>query len=251
MNEFSGRTALVTGVSSGIGRAIFEHLHSQGAMVIGVDKDPYPRNAEVSDGMRLEVADVCDYGKMRKLVSEVADQCGHIDILINNAGYQETRTIDETGLDCWRRQLEVNLESAFMLIKEVLPVMRRRGYGRIVNVASVQAMTPEANVSAYASSKGGMISLTKAVAVEAAAAGVLVNAVAPGCIRTQMSIINGVDETTTEDFRSWYIDRRKIPLARPGTPEEVAETIAFLCSEKCSYLTGHCLVVDGGLSATF
>jgi NAD(P)-dependent dehydrogenase (short-subunit alcohol dehydrogenase family) len=129
--------------------------------------------------------------------------------------------------------------------------MIHQGSGRIVNIASTQAMATEPHLAAYTSSKGGLLALTRAMAVELAPHGVLVNAVAPGCIHTPMSIINGVDETQTEEFQAWYVQRRKIPLGRPGEPEEVARAVLFLASDECQYITGQTLVVDGGLTVTF
>lgn len=135
--------------------------------------------------------------------------------------------------------------------KLVAPRMARRKWGRIVNISSVQSIEVEVGVGAYAAAKGGVNSLTRSLAVDLAPHGVLVNAIAPGCIHTPMSIVNGVDETTTELFQTWYVGRRKIPLARLGEPEEVARVAVFLASDDASYVTGHTLVVDGGLSITF
>jgi NAD(P)-dependent dehydrogenase (short-subunit alcohol dehydrogenase family) len=120
-----------------------------------------------------------------------------------------------------------------------------------VNVSSVQAQASEAAVGAYAASKGAINAWSRSLAVDLAEHGILVNVVAPGCIHTEMSIINGVDETTTEDFQQWYVKRRRIPLARPGAAAEVANAIAFLSGDQCTYITGHTLVVDGGLTITF
>jgi len=112
-------------------------------------------------------------------------------------------------------------------------------------------MATDGRVGAYAAAEGGIISFTKSLAVELAPHGILANAIAPGCIHTPMSVIDGVDETQTEFFKEWYVKRRKIPLARPGEPEEVARVVLFLASEDCSYITGQTIVVDGGLTITF
>jgi NAD(P)-dependent dehydrogenase (short-subunit alcohol dehydrogenase family) len=126
-----------------------------------------------------------------------------------------------------------------------------KGYGRIVNVSSIQVIGSEPTVGAYAASKGAITCWIRALAVDLAEYGILVNVVAPGCIHTGMSIINGIDETATEYFQEWYVKQRKIPLARVGQPEEVAKAILFLSGDDCSYITGQTLVVDGGLTITF
>jgi NAD(P)-dependent dehydrogenase (short-subunit alcohol dehydrogenase family) len=126
-----------------------------------------------------------------------------------------------------------------------------RKSGRIVNVASTQAIASEARVSSYAASKGGLLALTRSLAVELAPYDVLVNSVTCGCIHTPMCIIDGVDETETEAFKQWYVGRRKIPLGRPGRPDEVAGAVLFLASDDCQYLTGQAIIVDGGLTITF
>ena len=130
-------------------------------------------------------------------------------------------------------------------------IVRRTDYGRIVNVSSVQAIASEGVVGPYAASKGAINAWSRSLAVDLAEYGVLVNVVAPGCIHTEMSVIGGVDETATPEFQEWYVKRRKIPLGRAGSPEEIARAILFLSSEECSYITGHTLVVDGGLTVTF
>jgi hypothetical protein len=128
--------------------------------------------------------------------------------------------------------------------------MMEQGYGRIVNIASTEAVQPEPNVSIYAASKGAIFSFTRAIAVDLAPFRILTNAIAPGCIHTPMSIVNGVDETTTDVFQEWYVGKRKIPLARPGKPEEIVAVAAFLASDDCSYVTGQTIIVDGGLTIT-
>ena len=154
-------------------------------------------------------------------------------------------------MEHWRHTQAVNLEAMYVLAKLVAPHMIARQYGRIVNISSVQAIAAEGNIGAYAASKGAINAWSRSLAVDLAEHGILVNVVAPGCIHTEMSIIDGVDETTTEEFQEWYVKRRRIPLARPGTSDEVANAIAFLCGDQCTYITGHVLVVDGGLTSTF
>jgi NAD(P)-dependent dehydrogenase (short-subunit alcohol dehydrogenase family) len=185
------------------------------------------------------------------MVEETVKSHGQIDILVNNAGFSYYERLNETSLAHWRETMAVNVESMFVLARLVVPHMIERHYGRIVNVSSVQAQAAEASVGAYAASKGAIDAWSRSLAVDLAEHGILVNVVAPGCIRTEMSIINGVDETTTPTFKEWYVKQRKIPLGRPGASEEVANAIEFLCGDLCTYITGQTLVVDGGLTITF
>ena len=157
----------------------------------------------------------------------------------------------QDSLEQWRRTQAVDLEAVYWGSKLVAPIMARQRWGRIMSISSVQAIATEGRVGAYSAAKGGIISLTKSLAVELAPYGILANAIAPGCIHTPMSIIDGVDETATEFFQTWYVQHRKIPLGRPGEPEEIARVAVFLASDDCSYITGHTLVADGGLSITF
>ena len=196
-------------------------------------------------------ADIADSGTYRTLIERIAGLHGRLDILVNNAAIAAYGSVFEQSLEQWRNLQAVNLEAVYWGSKVAAEAMARRQWGRIISISSVQSIAAEAGVVPYAAAKGGINSLTRALAVDLAPHGILVNAIAPGCIHTPMSIVNGVDETTTETFRQWYIERRKIPLARPGEPEEIANVVAFLAGEEASYITGQVIVVDGGLSITF
>jgi NAD(P)-dependent dehydrogenase (short-subunit alcohol dehydrogenase family) len=135
--------------------------------------------------------------------------------------------------------------------KMVVPYMTRQQSGRIVNIASIQGFSSSGQCGAYNAAKGGVIAFTKSLAVELAPYNIAVNAVAPGFMRTPMAVINGVEESATEDFKKWYVEKRHIPMARTGYPEDVSGTVVFLASDYCRYMTGNLLVVDGGLSSTF
>ena len=186
------------------------------------------------------------------MVGEVAASLGRIDVLVNNAAINPpTRTILDDTLEDWRRTITINLEAVYMGSKLVAPHMVGRRQGSIIHIASIQGFAASGDCGAYNAAKGGIIAYTKSMAVELGRYNILVNAVAPGFMVTPMSIVNGVDETTTPDFVEWYIDRRKIPLGRPGLPEDVSGTVVFLASDYCRYMTGQLLVVDGGLMSTF
>jgi NAD(P)-dependent dehydrogenase (short-subunit alcohol dehydrogenase family) len=251
--RLAGRTAIVTGAGQGIGAAIVRRFIAEGAHVTGVDRNGATLAALAADlpAFTPFPADVTDHQALAQCVEALMVVQGRVDILVNNAGFQYTLPFLETTLDEWRRTQAVNLEAQYVLCKLVAPHMIRTSYGRIVNIASTQAIAVEPNVSAYAASKGGVGAFTRSLAVELAPQGILVNAIAPGAIHTPMSVINGVDELETEDFHEWYLRRRKIPLGRPGQAEEVAAVALFLASEECSYVTGHTLVADGGLTITF
>ncbi len=252
-HRLDGRVALVTGAAQGIGAAIVRRFVSEGARVIGIDRNgaALARLADTLPGLTPFAADIADHTALERGVAATIADHAQIDIVINNAGFQYTVPFLESTLEEWRRTQAVNLEAQYALCKLVVPHMIRAGYGRIVNVSSTQSIAVEPNVNAYAASKGGVGAFTRSLAVELAPHGIIVNALAPGAIQTPMAIINGVDGLQTEDFQEWYVRRRKIPLGRPGAADEIAAVALFLASEECSYVTGHTLVADGGLTITF
>jgi NAD(P)-dependent dehydrogenase (short-subunit alcohol dehydrogenase family) len=247
------RVAVVTGASSGIGRGTARLFAQKGAKVIAL-----ARRAERLKELEQEQAgivgfpcDVSDHAALERCVEQTAKEHGRIDVLVNNAGFSYYERHAASTLEHWRHTMAVNLEAMYVLAKLVVPHMIERRYGRIVNVSSIQAIAAEPVVGAYAATKGAINAWSRSLAVDLAEYGILVNVVAPGCIHTEMSVIDGVDETTTPEFQEWYVQRRKIPLGRPGRAEEIADAILFLSSDRCSYITGHTLVVDGGLTITF
>jgi 3-oxoacyl-[acyl-carrier protein] reductase len=254
--KLTGRVAIVTGAGGGIGAATAIEFAKEGARVHAVD-----RKADVSDvcsRIRAEGGqavpwqlDITDNEAYAKCIAQVGQSEGKIDVLVTNAAIFYYEELLESSLEHWRSVQAVNLEAIYMGCRLTVPHMINRRSGRIVNVSSIQALATEARVGAYAASKGAIISFTKSLAVELAPHGINANAILPGCIRTPMSFIDGVDETTTENFKKWYVEQRKIPLARAGKPEEIARVAVFLASDDSSYITGHALVVDGGLTITF
>lgn len=247
------RVAIVTGASSGIGQATAERLARDGTKVIAIARRRERLEELNTKNANIEPAacDVADHRAIEQIVAQTGERFGRIDVLVNNAGFSYYERHEDSTLEHWRETQVVNVEAMFALAKLVVPYMIARQYGRIVNVSSVQALASEPVVGAYAASKGAINAWSRSLAVDLAEYGILVNVVAPGCIRTEMSVIDGVDETTTDLFQEWYVKRRKIPLARAGRAEEVANVVAFLSGDQCTYITGHTLVVDGGLTITF
>ena len=254
-----GRVALVTGASQGIGEAIAREYADEGAAVALV-----ARNADNLRRIESEIAaaggqaraypfDITDYDRYAATINDVVERWGHLDILVNNAMTVWYATIleEDDSIEHWRRTMAVNLEAAWYGSKLAVPHMVRQQWGRIISVSSVQAMTPSGDCGAYCATKGGMISITKSMAVELAPYNILCNIIAPGFVHTPASIVDGVDETTTDWFLNYYVGMRKIPLARAGEPSDVAGTAVFLASDYCRYLTGQVIVVDGGLTSTF
>ena len=258
MALLTDQVCIVSGAGQGLGCAIALEMAAEGATVALVEK-----NADTVAKVAAEIAgkggraqayalDVTNYAAYGAAIADVMARFGRIDTLVNNAAINPpTRTILEDTLEDWRRTIGINLEAVYMGSKLVAPHMALANSGRIISIASIQGFASSGECGSYNAAKGGILALTKSMAVELGKHGILVNAVAPGFMRTPMSIVNGVDETQTPDFVEWYVTRGKIPLRRTGHPEDVAGTVIFLASSYCRYMTGQLLVVDGGLMSTF
>jgi NAD(P)-dependent dehydrogenase (short-subunit alcohol dehydrogenase family) len=251
------KVAIITGAGQGLGQAVACEFVEEGAAVGLIEINPQTL-AEIEvklKGKGQQVLafplDVTDYDAYQKAIAKVVQTWGHLDILVNNAAISIYGTILEDKLDDWRKQITVNLEAYYMGSKLAAPYMVKQNYGRIICVTSIQGFVASGMCGAYNAAKGGIIALTNSMAVELAPYNIAVNAVAPGFMRTPMSIIDGIDETTTEPFLTWYVEKRHVPMARTGYPEDISGTIVFLASDYCRYMTGQVLVVDGGLTSTF
>ena len=239
--DLSGKVALVTGSTRGIGRAIAGTLAACGAKVAIVGRDGKKADdvaGQVKDalGFRCDVAVPSD---VLRLVENVEKAFGSCDILVNNAGITKDNLMLRVKDDDWDAVLDSNLRSAFLATRAASRGMMKRRWGRIVNISSVVGLTGNAGQTNYAASKAGLIGLTKSVAKELASRNILCNAIAPGFIETDMT-----GAMTAEAREATSV---QIPLARLGSPADVAWATAFLCSEYASYITGQVLVVDGGL----
>jgi 3-oxoacyl-[acyl-carrier protein] reductase len=242
---FTGKTALVTGGSRGIGRACCVRLAQAGARVAinYCSNEPAAietaRLVEAAGGTALSVrADVSSAEDVNRMIAEITSGLGPVDLLVNNAGVFDYVPHAATTPEIWRRTLEVNLTGAYFVTWAVKDSMIARGYGRIVNMASISALDPRPMSTAYAASKAGLVGFTKSVAAALAPHSIRVNAVAPGLIATE--ILDGVQQATLDRL----IDAT--PMKRIGTPEEVAALVCFLLSDESSFTTGQTLVTDGG-----
>jgi 3-oxoacyl-[acyl-carrier protein] reductase len=244
MIDLSGRVALVTGASRGIGRAIAGKLAAQGATVIGAARGS--NAAEAMDaiaaaGGKAEAAavDVSDAGAIERLVSGALERHGRLDVLVNNAGITRDQLMLRMKRDDWDAVIATNLTGAFTCTQAVLKGMVKQRYGRIVTISSVVGQSGNAGQANYAASKAGLIGFSKALAREVASRNITVNVVAPGLIDTDMT--RAITDAAQQDWAA------SIPLGRLGTPDDIAAAVCFLASDAASYITGHVLAVNGGM----
>ena len=246
MIDLTGKAALVTGGSRGIGRAIVLRLAEQGADICF----SYKGNAAAAEETIGEVtrrgrralahqADVTDPAAAEGLVKACLDEFGKVDILVNNAGITRDDLIMRMSVEAWRDVLETNLFGAFWTLKAVTRPMLRAKSGRIINITSVSGQAGQMGQANYSSAKAGLIGLTKAAARELGSRGITVNAVAPGFVLTELTA------GLADDLKAQIVERT--PLGRFGTTEEVAYAVCFLASDEAAYITGQVLAVDGGL----
>jgi acetoacetyl-CoA reductase len=235
------RVALVTGGTRGIGEAISVALHQAGCTVAA----NYGGNDEAANAFKERTGipvykwDVADFDACRQGIAKVEGDLGPIDVLVNNAGITRDTTLHRMSADQWRAVIATNLDSVFNMTRHVIEGMRERGYGRIVNVGSINGQKGQFGQSNYSAAKAGLVGFTKAVAQENAAKGITVNVVAPGYIGTEM--VRAVPEDV---LKSKILPL--IPVGRLGEPEEIGRCVAFLASEEAGFITGSTLAANGG-----
>ncbi len=241
--DLSERTALVTGSTRGIGLGIAQMLAKAGARVAVVGRDQV-RAAEVAESLGASAAgfaaDVGDPASVTALVEQVERAFGKVDILVNNAGLTRDNILFRIRDEDWDTVLDANLRGAFIAMRAASRGMMKRRWGRIINIASIVGLIGNKGQANYAASKAGLIGLTKSVARELASRNILVNAVAPGFIETDMTAALPAEART--------VLAGQIPLERLGAPHDIASMVTFLASEHASYITGQVLVVDGGMA---
>ena len=246
MNLLKGKTALVTGASKGIGKAIALKYAEEGANVAFTYLSSVPQGEAlekelISKGVKAKGyrSDASDFAQAEKLITDVIADFGTLEILVNNAGITMDNLLLRMNEEAWDRVMNVNLKSCFNTVKAVTKPMMKQKSGSIINMTSVVGIKGNAGQANYAASKAGIIGFTKSVALEIGSRGIRCNAIAPGFIETEMT--DKLDEKTIQLWRD------AIPLKRGGKPEDVADACVFLASDLSSYITGQVLQVDGGM----
>lgn len=252
--SLADRVAVVTGAARGIGLATARALAGAGARVLLADIDDAlaAEEAEKLTADKLEAAacavDVADPDSVRRLVAQAVDRWCQLDVLVNNAAIAAETPFETLSPETWRKVLSINLNGALHATQIALPHLKKSPAASVVNVASTQGLRGQPDAAAYATAKGGLVNLTRCLAIDLGPQGIRVNAVAPGFIDTRMALLpdGGGHEHETEWFQEVFIKHGRLPLRRAGQPDEVADPILFLASDASRYITGQILVVDGG-----
>jgi 3-oxoacyl-[acyl-carrier protein] reductase len=243
MFDLTGKTALITGASGGIGAAIARSLHGAGATVAlsGTRTGPLEElAAELGDRAHVLPCNLSDAEAVTALPKQAAEAMGSVDILVNNAGITRDNLFMRMSDDEWQSVLDVNLSATFRLCKGVLRGMMKARWGRIVNITSVVGHTGNPGQGNYAASKAGVLGMSKSLAYEVASRGITVNTIAPGFIATAMT------DKLTDDQKAAIMTQ--VPAGRMGQPEEIAAAVLYLASQEAGYLTGTTLHVNGGMA---
>lgn len=250
MTRLKGKVALVTGGARGIGRAICEALAAEGAKVVVADMrlEDASQTATAIGGLAVEM-DVTDFGRITPSLSRIEDETGGIDILVNNAGIFNMASLDRITPEDYRRQYDVNVGGTLFLCQAVVPSMKKRGGGVIINMSSQAGRRGEPNIAIYCSTKAAVISITQSLALELARDNIRVNAIAPGVVDTPMWDVVDAQFAAYENKPKGQKKREvaeAVPLGRMGDPRDVADPVVFLASDEARYVTAQTLNVDGG-----
>jgi 3-oxoacyl-[acyl-carrier protein] reductase len=242
MLDFTGKTALITGATGGIGRQIAKKMHAQGATLALTDMNLDTLKAfqaELGDRVYVYSANLTDVNSLNDLVKKAEADMGKIDILVNNAGITKDGLSMRMSDEQWQMVLDINLTAGFRLARAVMPGMMKRRFGRIIGMASVVGVMGNVGQANYSASKGALIAMSKCMGQELASRGVTVNCVAPGFIKTPMT------DVLPEEAKEALLKR--IPMARLGSAEDIANAVLFLASDEASYITGQTIHVNGGM----
>lgn len=238
--ELDGKVGIVTGGSSGIGKAVTEKLVEEGAEVVVADVDGDRGEAVAEEiGCEFRECDVSDWENMKDVVASTVDDYGHLDIVVNNAGIGAVHGIDEMEIEEWRKVLSVDLDGVMHGTKAAIGHLKESG-GCVVNIASIYGLVGDVGSTAYTAAKGGVVNFTRSVANDVAQDGVRVNSVCPGYVDTPMT----EEALSDDDFRAHV--EGETPMGRVADPEEIADVVAFVASDRASYMTGENVAVDGG-----
>lgn len=249
--KLKGKVIIITGAKSGIGLATAIRFASEGAKVVVADiKDAHQEVSEITwrgaDALFVQV-DVSNGSQVAALIEKTLAAFGRLDVLVNNAGIELAKKVTETTEAEWEHLMNVNLKGVFLCSKAAIPVMQRNGGGVIVNVASELGLVGGSEIAAYSASKGGVVQLTKAMAIDHAGDGIRVNCVAPGPVLTPL--LEAIIENSSNPEQERQNIVGKTLLKRLARPEEMANVIVFMASDESSYMTGSVVVVDGGWTA--
>ena len=250
------KKVIVTGGSRGIGAGIVKRLFNEGAEIIIADikEDLAAKLMESLDSEKINFVhtDLSKEEEIVNLIDFAKNKWGALDILINNAGIEDGFMLSDQSYEKYRKTMRVNLDAPFLCSKYALPLLEKSQSGRIIMISSIQGVRGYKGNISYNTAKGGLINMTRVLAVELAEKNILVNSVAPGFINTPMSVMkDGNLEWDTDWFKDVYLKYEKLPMGRYGHPDDIAGAVYFFCSEDSKYVTGQTLLVDGGVSVTF
>jgi len=254
--RLKNKKAIVTGGSRGIGEGIVKRLYNEGVEIIIADIREELAENLIKDLDHNQISffqtDLSKEEEIKKLMDYTKTKWGSLDFLINNAGIEDGYTLADQTYEAYRKTMKVNMDAPFLCSKYALSLLEKSQNARIVMITSIQGVRGYKGNISYNTAKGGLINMTRVLAVELAEKNILVNSVAPGFINTPLSVMkDGNLEWDTDWFNDVYLKYEKLPMGRYGNPDDIAGAVYFFCSEDSKYVTGQTLLVDGGVSSTF